>query len=169
MFVGLFDFEFVTPSPSISLSLFIVYGWLCFLCFILGLKPGSQIYFCVLANYSLALLFLYLCLSDYLDYDLSLSVYDLCLAPLKLCFLVHCASGSSLTFTPSQERYIYGMVTIKMLSCDLTVVLIFWMFKVLNLSLPPTYSLSVSPFSVPSTVAFCAQRHEGCYRNTQAG
>ena len=98
MFVSLFCFEFVLPLPVSVLP--------CLLCMVIVfLYYYRSSDFLVLTLFSCprrllsCLLPLYLWISDYLEFDLCLLTLPLP-GPMKSVFFVHCASGSSLTFTP---------------------------------------------------------------------
>ena len=103
MSIGLFSFISVTPSPSIVFTLFTVCGWLCYCVNLRSDFLVSTLFPCP-RQLLACLVLLYLCLSDYLDYDLCLSVYDLCLVPLNLLFHVTVRLGPFLHF-PFTSRH----------------------------------------------------------------
>ena len=96
VFVGFFQFLVLFPLPVPVLP--------CLLCMVVFLFYRSSD-FLVLTLFPCprrllsCLLPLYLCISDYLEFDLCLLTLPLP-GPIKSVFFVHCASGSSLTFTP---------------------------------------------------------------------
>ena len=100
-------FIICTPPPlafSLVYSLFTIHYYMSIL------TSGIDLGFSFSRRLPFCLAFLYCKICDYLEFDLCLYRLFFCLDLLKLSFLVHCASGSTITFPPltNLNNSIYG-------------------------------------------------------------